>query len=136
MRGDAIPKVMEEGCAGCGTCHDGPSLTGVFAARNPLRKLRKCPGRSALRNDIVHSGVSALSQHDQRMVCDEVQDIAREYLLRRLGYRGSYAEYSDVNGWYQVLPMMRHTPMAGYRRGALGELGPTYISAGSVCEPV
>ncbi len=73
-------------------------LTRMFKAVNMKVDDTRLKAIVALRNDIVHSGVSALSQHDQRAVYDEVQDIVREYLLRLLGFKGSYALYSNVNG--------------------------------------
>ncbi|TCP18720.1 hypothetical protein [Simplicispira metamorpha] len=48
----------------------------------------------SLRNDVVHTGLSALSHHDQRAVYDQIQDLVREYFLRLLGFKGSYLVYS------------------------------------------
>ncbi|QIN85481.1 hypothetical protein GBA63_22535 (plasmid) [Rubrobacter tropicus] len=47
-----------------------------------------------LRNEIVHAGISRMSGSQQEEVYDQVQDLAREYLLRLMGYRGDFRLYS------------------------------------------
>jgi hypothetical protein len=47
-----------------------------------------------LRNDILHSAVSRTPYERQETIHDECQDLAREYLLRLLGYRGCFRLYS------------------------------------------
>lgn len=49
-----------------------------------------------LRNHVIHSGVSVLPQPTQRAVYDDVQDIVREYILRLLGFKGSFSVYSTA----------------------------------------
>lgn len=57
----------------------------------------------SLRNSIVHSGISGLTHHANWEAYEQVQDFVREYLLRLLGFKGSYALYSDVNGAMAVI---------------------------------
>jgi hypothetical protein len=56
-----------------------------------------------LRNDIVHNGVSKLSHHDNWQKYEQIQDLVREYMLRLLGFKGSYVLYSEVNGAHAVI---------------------------------
>ncbi len=56
--------------------------------RRPLRRLIQ------LRNDIVHNGVSGRPYEAQFATYDYAQELVREYLLRLLGFRGSYYSYS------------------------------------------
>jgi hypothetical protein len=60
-------------------------------------------GIVSLRNSIVHSGVSDLTHHANRQEYEHIQDLVREYLLRLLGFKGSYALYSEVNGAHAVI---------------------------------
>lgn len=57
----------------------------------------------SLRNDIVHSGVSNLTHHVNWEAYEQIQDLVREYLLRLLGFKGSYSLYSKVNGAHAVI---------------------------------
>lgn len=57
----------------------------------------------SLRNSIVHSGISGLTHHANWEAYEQIQDVVREYLLRLLGFKGSYALYSDVNGAKAVI---------------------------------
>ncbi|TDP73119.1 hypothetical protein [Roseateles toxinivorans] len=52
----------------------------------------------SLRNSIVHSGVSDLTHKENWKAYEQVQDLVREYLLRLLGFKGSYGLYSEPNG--------------------------------------
>jgi hypothetical protein len=49
-----------------------------------------------LRNDIVHSGVSRRSYTQQLSTYERAHDVVREYLLRLLGYHGTYLTYSSA----------------------------------------
>ena len=44
----------------------------------------------SLRNEIIHSGISRLPYSSLEATYERVHDIVREYLLRLLGYEGSY----------------------------------------------
>lgn len=57
----------------------------------------------SLRNAIVHSGVSDLTHKENWKAYEQVQDLVREYILRLLGFKGSYALYSEVNGAHGVI---------------------------------
>lgn len=57
----------------------------------------------SLRNSIVHSGVSGLSHHANWIAYEQIQEFVREYLLRLLGFKGSYVMYSNVNGASAVI---------------------------------
>lgn len=48
----------------------------------------------ALRNEIIHSGISQMSYDEQHRIYGKCQDIAREYLLRLMGFSGSFFLYS------------------------------------------
>ena len=48
----------------------------------------------SLRNEIIHSGISRLPFSSQSALCERTHDIIREYLLRLLGYKGSFCSYS------------------------------------------
>lgn len=48
-----------------------------------------------LRNEIIHSGISQMSFDEQYRIYGKCQDFAREYLLRLLGFSGSFFLYSD-----------------------------------------
>ena len=50
-----------------------------------------------LRNDLVHSGMTALSLEALDGLFRECQDLAREYLLRLLAYTGPYLPFSEPN---------------------------------------
>jgi hypothetical protein len=60
-------------------------------------------GIVSLRNAIVHSGVSDLTHHASWEAYEQIQDLVREYLLRLLSFKGSYAMYSEVNGANAVI---------------------------------
>jgi hypothetical protein len=47
-----------------------------------------------LRNEIIHSGLSQLSAKEQEEIFDLAQNLCREYLLRLLGFTGSYSPYA------------------------------------------
>ena len=49
----------------------------------------------ALRNDIFHSAISEQPFERQRETYEDCQDLAREYLLRLLGYHGSFFLYKS-----------------------------------------
>ncbi|MCC6295264.1 MAG: hypothetical protein IT469_01000 [Pseudomonadales bacterium] len=48
-----------------------------------------------LRNELIHSGLSRLPHASQRRIYERAQDLVREYMLRLLGYRGSFLAYSS-----------------------------------------
>jgi hypothetical protein len=50
-----------------------------------------------LRNELVHSGMTALSFDALHVLLSECQDLAREYLLRLLAYTGPYIPFSEPN---------------------------------------
>ena len=63
-----------------------------------LKKSGMCPDLGAikdLRNEIIHSGVSQTPCAHQREVYDACQDLVRGYLLRLLGYTGTFRLYSE-----------------------------------------
>ncbi len=47
-----------------------------------------------LRNEIIHSGVSEIPSEEKKSLHSDIIDIAREYLLRLIGYSGEYLLYS------------------------------------------
>lgn len=47
-----------------------------------------------LRDDLIHSGLSAEPYNVQNEIYADVHDLIREYLLRLLGYRGLYSPYA------------------------------------------
>lgn len=47
-----------------------------------------------LRNDLIHSGLSAEPYNVQNEIYADVHDLIRLYLLRLLGYRGLYSPYA------------------------------------------
>lgn len=47
-----------------------------------------------LRNEIIHSGISRMSYDEQYRIYGKCQDIAREYLLRLMGFSGAFFLYS------------------------------------------
>lgn len=51
-----------------------------------------------LRNEILHSGLSARSHKESWGMYENIHDIIREYLLRILGYKGEYWLYSNEGG--------------------------------------
>lgn len=57
----------------------------------------------SLRNSIVHSGVSDLTHNANWQAYEQIQNLVREYLLRLLGFKGSYVLYSEVNGAHAVI---------------------------------
>lgn len=48
----------------------------------------------ALRNDLIHTGLSSEPFGRHRELYADVHDLIREYLLRLLGYRGHYSPYA------------------------------------------
>lgn len=48
-----------------------------------------------LRNEIVHSGLSHLPHRSRWAMYERIQDLLREYLLRLLGFTGTYFKYSS-----------------------------------------
>jgi hypothetical protein len=46
-----------------------------------------------LRNELIHSGLSRNSLHQNWTIYEEIHDLLREYLLRLLGYHGNYLTY-------------------------------------------
>ena len=50
-----------------------------------------------LRNEIIHSGLSRRSDDSNWRTYENSQDIVREYILRLLGYTGSWYPYSTPN---------------------------------------
>ncbi len=59
------------------------------AAINPIVQLR---------NEIIHNGISQQTHAANRHVYNACQDLLREYLLRLLGYNGSFWFYAHPNG--------------------------------------
>lgn len=57
----------------------------------------------ALRNDIVHTGISAVPHTEQRVLYDSAQELKREYLLRLLGYHGTYSMYATAGCSHGVI---------------------------------
>jgi hypothetical protein len=49
----------------------------------------------ALRNEIIHSGLSRKSPAQQWRLYERVQDLVREYLFRLLGYHGEFFTYAS-----------------------------------------
>lgn len=49
----------------------------------------------ALRNEIIHSGLSRKSHARQLSMYERIQDILREYILRLLGYHGEFFLYAS-----------------------------------------
>lgn len=60
-------------------------------------------GIKSLRNAVVHSGVSDLTHNAKREAYEQIQELVSEYLLRLLGFKGSYVVYSDVDGAHAVI---------------------------------
>lgn len=56
-----------------------------------------------LRNEIIHSGLSQKSQHDQWKIYEKTHDLLREYILKLLGYHGSYLTYVSASNLQAVL---------------------------------
>jgi hypothetical protein len=52
----------------------------------------------ALRNEIIHNGITRQSDATNHRIFDSCQDLLREYLLRLLGYYGPFLLYSAPNG--------------------------------------
>lgn len=66
-------------------------LTEMFAAvgmNNGLKRVVQA------RNEVVHSGVLARPYSSQTKMYERIHDLAREYLLRLIGYRGTFNRYS------------------------------------------
>lgn len=56
-----------------------------------------------LRNDIIHSGLSHKSHHQRLAMYEKVHDLLREYILRLLGYHGTYLVYSSASNAQAVV---------------------------------
>jgi hypothetical protein len=80
-----------------------------------------------LRNDIVHSAVSLAPYDRQQEIYDECQDLAREYLLRLLGYRGRFRLYSGRGMTTKEIP---EQPEEGGAGGEGSSSPPRYNGAG------
>lgn len=65
-------------------------LEKMFADVGITRDLRAA---IALRNDLIHSGLSSETIDHQMALYEGVHDLIREYLLRLLGYTGRYCPY-------------------------------------------
>ncbi len=50
-----------------------------------------------LRNEIIHSGLSQEPYHQQAAMYENIQDLLREYILRLLGFHGTYLVYSSAS---------------------------------------
>jgi hypothetical protein len=50
-----------------------------------------------LRNEIIHSGLSHKPHHQRWSMYEKVHDLLREYILRLLGYHGTYLVYSSAS---------------------------------------
>lgn len=50
-----------------------------------------------LRNEIIHSGLSQRSHHQRWVMYEKVHDLLREYILRLLGFHGTYLVYSSAS---------------------------------------
>lgn len=50
-----------------------------------------------LRNEIIHSGLSHMSHSNQWAMYENIHDLLREYILRLLGFRGTYLVYSSAS---------------------------------------
>jgi len=81
---------------------------GEFEAR--VRRMLEAVGMQrglchlvTLRNKIVHEGLAGMPHNKVRRHYDRLQDILREYLLRLLGYHGSYLLYSSAARQSRVL---------------------------------
>ena len=48
----------------------------------------------ALRDEIIHSGISQLPYDMQMSIFENCQDVVREYFLRLMGFSGSFFLYS------------------------------------------
>lgn len=51
-----------------------------------------------LRNMLIHSGLTKMSSAEQWAMYESIQNITREYVLRLLGYRGSFLSYGPNGG--------------------------------------
>jgi hypothetical protein len=51
-----------------------------------------------LRNEILHQGISSLPFAEQWKLYELGQDMAREFILRQIGFRGRFAPFSRPNG--------------------------------------
>lgn len=56
-----------------------------------------------LRNDIIHSGLSRKSHHQSWSMYEKVHDLLREYILRLLGYHGTYLVYASASNAQAVV---------------------------------
>lgn len=50
-----------------------------------------------LRNEIIHSGLSQDQYHTQWGMYENIHDLLREYILRLLGFHGTYLVYSSAS---------------------------------------
>jgi len=56
-----------------------------------------------LRNEIVHTGLSTRTHTQQWAIYERAHDVVREYILRLLGYHGTYFTYSHTGSKVVVL---------------------------------
>ncbi|QEW07135.1 hypothetical protein [Nitrincola iocasae] len=70
----------------------GELLSMMFTRSGMKTELKQV---TALRNEIIHSGISRKSYSWKSEMYDYIHDLIREYLLRLLGYRGNYLTYSS-----------------------------------------
>jgi hypothetical protein len=50
-----------------------------------------------LRNEIIHSGLSQRSHPQGWVMYEKIHDLLREYILRLLGFHGTYLVYSSAS---------------------------------------
>ena len=80
--------------------NSGESLSFEALLSRALKEVGMRPGLKriiALRNEIIHQGLSNRKPDSLFATYERVHDIIREYLLRLLGYSGSYHPYSRPN---------------------------------------
>lgn len=58
----------------------------------------------SLRNEIIHSGLSRAPYGEQRKLYEAGCDLIREYLLRLLGFRGTFGRFSSTDWSPKALP--------------------------------
>lgn len=75
----------------------GPALSFEFLLKEMFAGVGMAPTLASLikmRNELIHSGLIALDPDEKWKIFEEVQDLIREYVLRLLGYLGSYFSYT------------------------------------------
>ena len=83
----------------------GPSLHFEDLLREMFNEVRMNPDLLSiisLRNDLIHSGLSARPHPEQTAIYDACQDIIREFVLRLLGYTGDYSPFSLPNSVLRI----------------------------------